>query len=126
MQETYTLMRVFWGLHIRVQINSASQNVGFYRRDAEVGRIFTASLHLCGYNCIPTCIKGILKENLSIAICSSVLLLPEKIHRGAAFWPIEFMQQKCATQQTMIVALQLVNKKITSKLLVLNKSPPAS
>jgi len=33
---------------------------------------------------------------------------PRKIHRGAALWPIEFMQQKCATQGTMIVVLQLV------------------
>jgi len=35
---------------------------------------------------------------------------PRKIHRGAALWPIEFMQQKCATQGTMIVVLELVNK----------------
>jgi len=45
-----------------------------------------------------------------LATCSSVLLFPRKIHRGAAFWPIEFMQQKCATQGTMLVALQLANK----------------
>ena len=33
---------------------------------------------------------------------------PRKIHRGAAFSPIEFMQQKCATQGTMIVVMQLI------------------
>ena len=46
-----------------------------------------------------------------VKVGAGCVTAPRKIHWGAALWPIEFMQQKSATQGTMIVAMQLESKK---------------
>jgi len=57
------------------------------------------------------CKKGNSDIILALRKCSSVLMLPRKIHRGAAKSRVEFMLHKSATQPQLIVVLQPVNKK---------------